>query len=147
MKLLHALDGNDRCTGSADLGAHLVEHVGEVDNLGLARGVVDNGLPLSLDRSHDEVLGGSDACELERHRITHEALAGIGIDVTVVGIELHTQRLEAQDVHIDLSRTEVAAAGHGDLRLAEAAQEGTHDGRRRTHLGNKVVRCLPGRHL
>ena len=42
MQLLHALDGHDGRACADDLGTHLVEHVGEVDDLGLAGSVVDN---------------------------------------------------------------------------------------------------------
>ena len=94
--------------------AHLVEHRSQVDDLGLASRVVDHGLALCAHRGHNEVLGGADARKLERDRRTHQALGGIGVDISMVGIERHAQGFEAQDMHIDLARTEVAAARHRD---------------------------------
>ncbi len=41
--LRHALDDDPRGAGAGDLRAHLVEAVGDVADLGLARGVLDHG--------------------------------------------------------------------------------------------------------
>ena len=71
------------------------------------------------------------------------ALARIGVDVTMLGIELHAQGLKAQDVHINLAGTQVAAAGHGDFRLAHTAQQRTENGRGSAHLCDELVRGLP----
>ena len=146
MQLLHALDLNDGSAGAGDLGAHLVEHVGEVHDLGLARRVVDNGGALGLDRSHDEVLRGTDAGEFERHRRTGKTLGCVGVNVAVIGVELNAQGAKAQDVHVDLACTEITATGHRDLGTAKAPKQRTHDGGRCAHLGHQVIRRLPGGH-
>ena len=49
-----------------DLGAHAVEEVAEVGDLGLAGRVVDDRGALGEHRGHDDVLGGADARELEQ---------------------------------------------------------------------------------
>ncbi len=147
MELLDALDLHDRGAGAGDLGAHLVQHVREVDDLGLAGSVVDDGRAAGADGSHDEVLGGADAGELKRHRGADKAVGRIGVDVAVVGIELHPKRLETEDMHVDLARAEVAAARHGDLGATAAAQQRTHDGGRGAHLGDELVGSLPRMHL
>ena len=143
MELFHAFDSHDGRTGAYNLGAHLVEHVGEIDNLGLAGGIVDNRGALCAHRGHDEVLGRTDAGELERDGGTAQTLGRISVDVTVGGIELNAQGLETQNVHIDLASTQVAAARHGNLGAMEAAQQGSHDGGGSTHLGNELVGGLP----
>ena len=143
MQLFHALDGHDRRTRADNLGAHLVEHVGEIDNLGLASGIVDNRGALCAHRGHDEVLGRTDAGELERNGGTAQTLGRISVDVAVGGIELYAQGLETKNVHIDLASTQVAAAGHGYLGTMETAQQGPHHGRGSTHLGDELVGGLP----
>ena len=64
----------------------------------------------------------------------------------MIGVKLHTERFEAEDVHVDLARTEIAAAGHGDLRAVEAPEERPHDRRRGAHLGNELVGSFPAIH-
>ena len=43
VQLRHALDHDARRAGAGDLGAHLVEAIGDVGDLGLARRVLDHG--------------------------------------------------------------------------------------------------------
>ena len=143
MQLLHALDGHDGRACADDLGTHLVEHVGKVDDLGLAGSVVDNRGALCAHGSHDEVLGGAHAREFERDGGAVQTLGSTGVDVAVGGVELDAQSLETQDMHIDLASTQVAAARHGDLGAMETTQQGTHHSRGGAHLGDKLVGRLP----
>ena len=143
MELFHAFDSHDGRTGANNLGAHLVEHVSEIDDLGLAGGIVDNRGALCAHRGHDEVLGRTDAGELERDGGTAQTLGRISVDVTVGGIELNAQGLKTKNVHIDLASTQVAAARHGNFGAMEAAQQGSHDGGGSAHLGNELVGGLP----
>ena len=147
MQLFHALDGHDGRTRADNLGAHLVEHVGEIDDLGLAGSVVDNRGALRAHGSHDEVLGSAYARELERDGGTAQALGSTGVDVAVGGVELDAQSLETQDMHIDLAGTQVAAARHGNLGAMETTQQGAHHSRGGAHLGDKLVGSLPGINL
>ena len=50
---------------AVDLGAHLLQHRAQVDDLGFARGVVDHGRALGEHGGHEDVLGGPDAREVE----------------------------------------------------------------------------------
>ena len=143
MQFFHALDGHDGRTRADNLGAHLVEHVGEIDDLGLAGGIVDNCGTLRAHGCHDEVLGRTDTGELERDGGTAQTLGRISVDVAVGGIELNAQGLKTKNVHIDLASTQVAAARHGDLGAMEATQQGSHHGGGSTHLGNELVGGLP----
>ena len=143
MELLDALDLNDRGAAARDAGAHLVEHAHQVDDLGLARGVVDDRGAVRADRCHDEVLGCADAREGEGDRRALEPIGSFGVQVAMVVLELNAQCLEAEDMKVHLAGADVAAAGHGDNRLAEAADERTHDRRRRAHLRDELVGSLP----
>ena len=105
MELFHAFDSHDGRTGANNLGAHLVEHVSEIDDLGLAGGIVDNRGALCAHRGHDEVLGRTDTGKLERDGGTAQALRRAGVDVAVGGIKLDAQGLETQNMHVDLAGT------------------------------------------
>ena len=105
MQLFHALDGHDRRTGADNLGTHFVEHVSKIDDLGLACGIVDDSGTLRAHGSHDEVLGRTDTGKLERDGGTAQALRRVGVDVAVGGVELNTQGLETQNMHVDLTST------------------------------------------
>ena len=143
MELFHAFDSHDGRAGANNLGTHLVEHVGKVNDLGLAGSVVDNRGALCAHGSHDEVLGSAHARELERDGGAVQTLGSTGVDVAVGGVELNAQSLETQDMHIDLASTQVAAARHGNFGAMEAAQQGSHDGGGSAHLGNELVGGLP----
>ena len=63
---LDAVDDDGRRADALDLGAHRVQEVAQVDDLGLAGRVVEHRGALGVDGGHDDVLGGADARELER---------------------------------------------------------------------------------
>ena len=55
-----ALDAQRRGADALDLGAHLDEALGDVADLGLARGVLDHRLALGERGRHQHVVGGAD---------------------------------------------------------------------------------------
>ena len=64
-ELVDAFDLDRRRARADDLRAHAVEERGEVGDLGLAGGVLDDGVALGEHRRAHQVLGGADARELE----------------------------------------------------------------------------------
>ena len=73
-----ALDGQGRGADAVDLGAHLLQHLAEVDDLRLARRVVDDRGARGEDRGHQDVLGGADAREVQPDRSRRSARAARG---------------------------------------------------------------------
>ena len=53
---------------TADLGAHLAQHRGQIDDLGLPGGVVDHRRAVGQHRGHQDVLGRADAREVQPDR-------------------------------------------------------------------------------
>ena len=110
---LDALDHDRVGAGARDLRAHRVEAGREVDDLGLARGVLDQRAAARERRRHHEVLGAGDG-----HGVLHDARAlqapGLRLDVAVLDRDLGAQRLQAGDVQVDRARADRAAAGQRD---------------------------------
>ena len=64
--------------------AHRVEELGEVADLGFARGVLDDGRPAAGHGRHEQVLGRAHAREVEHHVCCPQtALGRDGVDVAV----------------------------------------------------------------
>ena len=96
-----------------------------------------------MHRGHDEVLSGANACELERHVGSDDAVGRAGVDVAVSRLELDAQGLEAKDVHVNLARTQITATRHGDDGLAKARKQRPENRCGGTHLDDKVIGRLP----
>ena len=84
------LDLQGRGADPVDLGAHLDQHLADVDDLRFARRVVDDGGALGQDRRHQQVLGGPDAREVQPDRRPVQ-LAGLGDQETVLAGHLRTE--------------------------------------------------------
>ena len=82
----HALDLDRRGAGAGDLGAHLDQHVGQVDDLRLAGRVVDHRGAVGQHGGHQDVLGGPDTREVQPHRRPGQPVRRAGDDVAVLGL-------------------------------------------------------------
>ena len=126
---VHALDLNGVRTGAADVGAHGVEEVGQVHDVGLLGAVFDDGVALSHGGGHHDVHGGAhgDNVQIDVGALETAAL-GEGADEAALHHYLGAQGGKALDVLVDgADAAEVAAAGHGDFCLTEAAKQGTDE--------------------
>ena len=63
-----ALDEDGAGARAFDPRAHLDEHFGEIDDLGFAGGVFDDGFPVGENRSHQDVFGAGDGDAVEDDR-------------------------------------------------------------------------------
>ena len=120
--LLHAGHRDGVRARSVDAGPHPAQHVAEIDDLGLAGGVVDHRDPLRQHRCRHDVLRGADTRELELDRgplqppaPAEQALRG--------DLELGTHLLEAPQVHVDRPPAEVVTAGQGYVDVPEPGEE------------------------
>jgi hypothetical protein len=52
---------------ASDVGAHGIEHVGEVDDVGFARGIIEDGLSFCEDAGHQDVFCRGDAGFIEEN--------------------------------------------------------------------------------
>ena len=108
--------------------------------MGLLGGVLDDGVALRPDGGHHDVHGSA-----HRHHIQIDVgalqAAGLrgGVDEAALHHDLGAQGGKALHVLVDGPHPEVAAAGHGHLRLAEAAQEGTDQIIGGPHLPGQLI--------
>ncbi len=118
----HAVDDDAVGAGAGDLRAHAVEEVGEIDHLGLARGVLEHRRALGQRRGHHQVLGAGHGDQVHHQLGTLEAF-GTRLDVAVFDRDVGAHLLQAVDVQVDRARADGTAAGQRHLGLAEAGQQ------------------------
>jgi hypothetical protein len=139
MQLLHALDADVAGAVAFDLRAHADEHFGQVDDLGLLRGVLEQRLALGQRGGHQEVLGAGDGDHVGHDDRALQAGATLGQSsdhVAVLDHDLRTHGLQALDVLVDRPRADGATAGQRHLGVAEACQQraqGQHRGAHGLH--------------
>ena len=140
---LHALDANAAAAVAFDLRAHLDEHLGQVDDLGLLRGVFQNGFALGQAGGHEEVLGaghrdhvGGDARALQARGAVGQARD----HVAVLHVDQGAHGLQALDVLVDRARADGAAARQRHPRVAETRQQRAQRQHRGAHGLDQLVR-------
>ena len=116
---LDALDHDAVGAGARDPRAHRDRGNGEVDDLGLARGVLEHGRAVGEHRRHHEVLGARHGDESNTNRAPLQP-ARARVDVAVLEIDLGAHRLQALDVLVHGPQADRAAAGQRHARLAAA---------------------------
>ena len=121
----NALNFNGVGTRAADVGAHGVEEVGEIDDVRLLGRVFDHGVSLRQNGGHHDVHGRAHGnhIQIDAGAVEPGSLTG-GVDKAALHHHVRAQRGKALDVLVDGAHAEVAAAGHGDLRPVEPAQQG-----------------------
>ena len=143
----HPFNDDGGRAGAGDFGAHGVEHVGQVLNLGFARRVFDDGLALGRYGAHHGVFGGAHAGKIERNIGAVQAVRRAGVDIAVVGLKVHAQGVHANHMHVNLAGTQVATARHSHARLAEASHERPQNRDGGAHLGHQLIGRFPCVHM
>ena len=138
MQPLDAFDDDAIGACAADARAHRAKARGEVDDLRLARRVLQHGRAGGERRRHHQVLGAGDGDEVE-----HEARAGeprrARADVAAVEIDLGAHRHEALDVQVDRTQADAASARQRHARFAAARDERAQREDRRAHRLHQLV--------
>ena len=130
----HAVDFDDIGAGAHDVGAHGVEEVGHVHNMWFLGGVFDDSQAVCQDAGQDGVDGGADRDLIHINGGAGEPFLGrLGINKPALKVDFGAQRLEALQVQVDGTHTQVTATGHGDLCLAKSTQQSADEGIGGTH--------------
>ena len=137
---VHALNFNGVRAGTPDVGAHRVEEVGQVHDMRLLGSVLDDGVAFRPDGGHHDIHGSAhgDHIQIDVGALEAAGLRG-SVDEAALHHDLGAKRGKALHVLVDGAHPEVAAAGHGDLRLAEAAQERTNQIIGGPHLPGQLI--------
>ena len=148
VQTLDTLDTDRIRTGAANVRTHGVEEVGKVDDVRLARRVLDHGAAARKRRRDDDVHRRADGDLIQIYLCPMQAAVGrVGIDKAVFHLDVCAHRGHALDVLIDRPDAEIAAAGHGRLGRAEAAEHRADEVIRRADLAHQVIRRLGEAHL
>ena len=148
VQALDALDTDRIRTGAANVRTHGVEEVGKIDDVRLTRRVLDHGAAARKRRRDDDVHRRTDRVLIQIYLCPAQAaVRRVGIDKAVFHLDVRAHRGHALDVLVDRPDAEVAAAGHGRLGRAEAAEHRADEIVRRADLAHQVIRRLSEAHL
>ncbi len=78
-----ALQADRLAAGTLDVGAHLDQQPGEIDDLGFARAVLEHRLAAGERRRHEQILGPGDGRHGEAKAATDE-MRGADVDIAVL---------------------------------------------------------------
>ena len=141
MELLDAVHLDGIGARAADIRAHGIEEVCKVNYMRLARGVLDDGTPLSEGRRKDYIHRRADGDLVEIYsRAVELTVSRGGIHKAVADVNIRAQSGHALDMLVYRTDAEVAAAGHGGLRGAEAAEHCADKIVRSSYLAHEVIR-------
>jgi hypothetical protein len=132
-------DRHGRRARPLDLGAHGVQAFLQVDQLGLAGGVVQDGDAVGDHGGQHRMLGRADRDDREGDLGALQAARGLGVDIAFVQIDLGAQRFQRLQVQVDGARADGAAAGQTHLGLAGAGDQRAQHVERGPHLADQVI--------
>ncbi|QTK79652.1 SDR family oxidoreductase [Agrobacterium tumefaciens] len=133
-------DGDGGGAGAFDLRAHRDEAVGEIDDLGLAGGVVDDGGAAGKACRHQHHMRCANGNLREGKDGTDQATLGRGgVDITAIDLHRRAERLQSLDEQIHRSRADGAAAGQRNAGAAFARQQRADDPEACAHLGDQLI--------
>ena len=122
-----------------DAGAHCRQAVGQVGDLGFARGVADDGFAGRQDGGEQQVLGGAHGWLGQHDLGAAQAVRGGGVDQSAVQFDLGAHGAQAGDMEVDAAQADRVAAGKRQACLAAAGQQGAEQEDGGAHAGDQVA--------
>ncbi len=101
---------------------------------------MDDRRATSANGSHHEVLRRTHALEVQDDLGANQAIGRARMEVSVIDIELHAERLETRDVHVEFARANLASAWHCHDSATEPGNERAKNRNGSTHLGDELIR-------
>ena len=145
-QLVHAVDCDPRRAGAGDSGAHRIQKLGEVGDLRLAGGGLDDR-PAAGERRSRHHVGRPQHRRAERpsqeDRRADEVVR-LGDDVTATKLDPGTEGLQATEVQVHGPFPEHASARHRHRRVAATSQQRAQYTDPRPHRANHLVACVRG---
>ena len=145
MEFIDALDLQRLGADAVDLRAHCDEAVAQVDDLRLARGILDPARSLRGDGGHDDILGRADRYDREGIAPTQQPPARRRrSDVTRAHLQRGADRLQRLEVQVDRPVADRATTRQRHARLPRPREDRAQHQDRRAHLAHDVIGRLGG---
>ena len=142
MQLLYTLNADSIGTGTADFGTHLVQIVGQINNLRFLGSIFQNSSTLSKRCCHHNIFGSTYAREIKINAGTLQSLWSTCFNIAMSLFDFYTQGLKALQVNINRTCADSAATGHGNARFTDTRQQRSHYQKGRTHSAHQLIRCF-----
>ena len=125
--------------GAGNPGAHGIEEVGKVHDVGLLGGVLYDRLTGQQRRRQHDVHRGSHTGNIQTDPVAPEAfLTGLQGHIVLRLVHIGSQGKEALDMLVDGPGSKITAAGQGHMGLSEPAQQRPHQVVAGPHLPHQV---------
>ena len=128
---IHPIDGNEVGAYARDAGAHPVQHLAKLLDVGFAGGVVDGGAAFREHGGHHDVGGTGNGSLIEQHVAACQAVGLNRIEKTFgIVFERGAEFLNADEVGVEPSTADFVAARLGNHGFAETGHQWAyqHDG-------------------
>ena len=143
-ELLHAPDLDDVGARPHDVGPHGVEEVGQVHDVRLLGGVLNDGHAVGQHGGQHDVHGSPHGHHVQIYLSAGQTAAGhFGADEAAAHIHVGPHGHKALHMLVNGPSAQVAAPGQGDLRPAEASQQSAHQVVAGADLPGQLVGDLP----
>ncbi|OPY91375.1 MAG: hypothetical protein A4E73_02047 [Syntrophaceae bacterium PtaU1.Bin231] len=138
MQLGNPLHPDDIRAGAGDLRSHGAQDIRQVDDLRLARGVLDFGDPVGETGGHQDVLRSAHGGDVEIDLRAPKPFC-LGVYVAVPKFHFCAHLLQGLDMEIHGSRTDRAAPGQRYPGLPEPGHKRPQDENRGPHRLDEVI--------
>ena len=123
MQLIHTYDSQQIRSNAAYAGAHFVQQVTELLQVGFAGSVVDGGSAFGKNGSHHDIGGTSHRGLVKQHVCSLEALSGNLVDIAPRHmVELCSKFLETQEMGVKTSAPNFVTTRLGNDSLTHPSQ-------------------------
>ena len=140
---LNALDLDDGCSRTLNSGAHFVEKLGEILDLGLFSGIFDHRFAFGKDRRHHHILSARNSNFFKIYRAADKTSLGRTRD-DISGFERNSRAklLKRLQMQVDRPRADGATARQAHLGLPESAKQRPKRQNARPHCLDQMIRSL-----
>ena len=138
-ELIDALNTNSGRSLAFDLRAHRFQHVGNIDNFGLTRGVINGGIPFREGRSHHCVLCRADGRKRQINNRTVQSANSGGFDITLLDNNVGAHRFKGIKVKVHRARTDCAATRKRNRCMPDTPKKRTENVKCRSHLTHQII--------
>ena len=143
VQFFDAVDLHGIGAGAADVRAHGVEEVRQIDDMRFSRRVFNDRTAAGRHGGEDDVhrRADGDLVKIDA-RAAQAAVRRLGDHKAVSHVDLRSESRHALDVLFDGTNAEIAAAGHGRFGLAEATEHRADQIVGRADLSGQIVRRI-----